>query len=59
MLVKYFKYALLGIFIVAAIISPGTDVSSQLVMAVPMILLYGVSIIVAFIFQKRRKPLDD
>lgn len=59
MLVKYFKYAFLGIFIIAAIISPGTDIPSQLVMAVPMILLYGVSIIVALIFQKRRKPLDD
>jgi sec-independent protein translocase protein TatC len=59
MLIKYFKYAFLGIFIVAAIISPGTDIPSQLVMAVPMILLYGISIIVAFIFQKRRKPLDD
>jgi sec-independent protein translocase protein TatC len=59
MLIKYFKYAFLGIFIVAAIISPGTDIPSQLVMAVPMILLYGISIIVAFVFQKRRKPLDD
>lgn len=59
LLIKYFKYALLAIFIIAAILSPGTDIMSQLVMAVPMILLYGVSIIVAFIFQKRRKPLDD
>lgn len=59
MLIRYFKYALLAIFIIAAIISPGTDIPSQLVMAVPMILLYGVSIVVAAIFQKRRKPLDD
>ena len=53
-LVKYFKYAFLAIFIVAAVISPGTDMMSQVVMAVPMLGLYGISILVAFIFQKRR-----
>lgn len=59
LLIKNFKYAFLAIFIIAAIVSPGTDILSQLVMAVPMLLLYGVSIIVALIFQKRRTPLDD
>ena len=58
-LLKYFKYAFLGIFIVAAVISPGTDMASQLVMAVPMIGLYGISILIAFIFQKRRVPVAD
>ena len=58
-LMKYFKYAFLGIFIVAAVISPGTDMASQLVMAVPMIGLYGISILIAFIFQKRRVPVAD
>jgi hypothetical protein len=37
LLLKYFKYAFLGIFIVAAVISPGTDMMSQVVMAVPML----------------------
>jgi len=55
-LLKYFKYAFLIIFIVAAIISPGTDMMSQVVMAVPMLGLYIFSIVIAFIFQKRRKP---
>src|SRR5262245_1609067 len=36
-LLKYFKYAFLIIFIVAAVISPGTDMMSQVVMAVPML----------------------
>src|SRR6185436_4561859 len=55
-LLKYFKYAFLIIFIVAAIISPGTDMMSQVVMAVPMLGLYIFSIVIACIFQKRRKP---
>jgi sec-independent protein translocase protein TatC len=58
-LLKYFKYALLIIFIVAAVISPGTDMMSQVVMAVPMLALYIISIAIAFIFQKRRKPEAD
>jgi sec-independent protein translocase protein TatC len=59
LLVKYFKYAFLAIFIIAAVISPGTDMMSQLVMAVPMLDLYIISIIIAYAFQKRRKPATD
>lgn len=55
-LLKYFKYAFLIIFIVAAVISPGTDMMSQIVMAIPMLGLYIISIAIAFIFQKRRTP---
>ena len=58
MLLKYFKYAFLGIFIIAAVISPGTDMASQAMMAAPMLVLYILSIGIAFIFQKRR-PAED
>ena len=58
-LLKYFKYAFLIIFIIAAVISPGTDMMSQIVMAVPMLGLYIVSIAIAFIFQKKRIPATD
>ena len=53
-LLRYFKYAVLVIFIAAAVISPGTDVVSQCLMAGPMLALYGLSIIVAWIFAKRK-----
>jgi sec-independent protein translocase protein TatC len=59
LMVKYFKYAFLAIFIIAAVISPGTDMMSQMVMAVPMLGLYIISIAIAFIFQKRRTPETD
>jgi len=48
------KYAILIIFIIAAVISPGTDVVSQCLMAGPMLALYGVSILVAWAFAKPR-----
>ncbi|MBW8714025.1 MAG: twin-arginine translocase subunit TatC, partial [Acidobacteria bacterium] len=53
MLLRYFKYAFLIIFIVAAVISPGTDMMSQVIMAVPMLGLYILSIGVAWIFGKK------
>jgi sec-independent protein translocase protein TatC len=53
-LLRYFKYALLIITIVAAVVSPGTDAMSTIVFAVPMLGLYIVSIVIAYIFQKRR-----
>lgn len=59
MLIRYFKYALLGIFIVAAVLTPGTDVVSQAMMAIPMLALYGVSIGVAWIFGKKKPASDD
>ena len=35
------------IFIVAAVLTPGPDVASQLLMAAPLLVLYAVSIVVA------------
>lgn len=52
-LLKKFKYAVLGITIVAAIITPTPDVATQAIFAVPMILLYLLGIAIAWIFKKR------
>jgi sec-independent protein translocase protein TatC len=51
-LARHTKYAVLIIFILAAVISPGTDIPSQLMMAGPMLGLYGFSILVAWVFAK-------
>ena len=56
---RYFKYAFLAIFIIAAVISPGTDMASQLVMAVPMMVLYLLSIGDRLRLPERRKPATD
>lgn len=46
------RYAILIIFIVAAVLTPGPDVASQLLMAGPLLVLYGASIGVAYVFGK-------
>jgi sec-independent protein translocase protein TatC len=58
-LIRHTKYAILIIFIVAAVLTPSPDVVSQLLMAGPMILLYGLSIVVAWIFKKRGQAGAD
>jgi sec-independent protein translocase protein TatC len=49
------KYAILIIFVVAAVITPSGDMMTQTLMAAPMIGLYLISIIIAWVFGKKRK----
>lgn len=49
------KYVILGIFIVAAIFTP-PDVFSQIIMAIPLIVLYELSIFLSF-FARRKKQI--
>jgi sec-independent protein translocase protein TatC len=51
-LIKKFKYAVVVMFIVAAIITP-PDVLTQFMMAIPLLLLYGISIIIALLAGKK------
>jgi sec-independent protein translocase protein TatC len=53
-LLGFFRYAVLAIFILAAVLTPGPDVASQLLLAGPLLLLYGVSIGVAYVFGKEK-----
>lgn len=52
------KYAIVVIFILAAILTP-PDVLSQLLMACPMLILYEFSIGVAVIFGKRKPKAEE
>jgi sec-independent protein translocase protein TatC len=49
------RYAILIISIVAAIITPTTDIPTMMVFAMPMLLLYIIGILVAWMFGKKRK----
>ena len=49
---KNTKYAVLIIFIIAAVITPTSDVVTQTLMAAPMVLLYVVSIVIAWMFGR-------
>lgn len=44
---KYRRHAIIIIMILAAILSPGTDPISQLVLAIPLLFLYEISIIIS------------
>lgn len=57
---KYRKFAILGSFVVAAVLTP-PDVVSQSLMAGPLCILYEVGIWVAYAFGKKRKesPAED
>ena len=50
---RHFKYAILIIFIVAAVVTPTPDVVTQCVFAAPMIVLYLIGILVAHLFRRR------
>jgi len=52
-LLRNTKYAVLMSFVVAAIITPTADIPNMMIMAGPMILLYLVGVVVAFVFGKR------
>jgi len=57
-LARQFKYALLAAFVLSAVITPGGDAVTQTVLAVPLIGLYAIGILVAWIFGRaRRAPL--
>lgn len=58
-LARHVKYAILVIFIIAAVATPSPDPVSQTVVAAPMIVLYGLSIGVAWVFQKRRDTDEE
>jgi sec-independent protein translocase protein TatC len=54
-MVKNFKYAVLVVFIIAAVITPTPDMITQSIIAFPMLALYGLSILIAFFSGKRRE----
>jgi sec-independent protein translocase protein TatC len=58
-LMRYFKYAVLVIFIAAAVLTPSGDPYNQTLMAAPMILLYLFSALLAAIFGKKRRATDE
>ena len=52
---KYRKHALVIILIAAAIITPSPDVTSQMIVAVPMYLLYEISVFISVWVIKKHK----
>jgi sec-independent protein translocase protein TatC len=53
-LIKGFRYAVVAIFVVAALITP-PEVLTQMLLAAPLVLLYGVGIGVAWLFSTKQR----
>ena len=56
MLRKQRKYAILLVFVFAAVVTPSPDLLSQVITAIPMIALYELSILLSRIFGKKKTP---
>lgn len=48
------RYAIVAIFVVAAVLTPGPDVASQMLMATPLLVLYALSIGIAYLVARPR-----
>ena len=53
------KYAILIIFIIAAVLTPTGDPATLTLMAAPMVALYGLSIVIAWLVAPRRETNDS
>jgi sec-independent protein translocase protein TatC len=53
-MIAWLRYAIVAIFVVAAVLTPGPDVASQLLMATPLLFLYGLSIGIAYLVARPR-----
>jgi sec-independent protein translocase protein TatC len=58
-LMRQFKYAVLGAFVVSAIITPTPDMVTQSLLAVPMIGLYLLGVGVAWLFGRPRRAPEE
>jgi sec-independent protein translocase protein TatC len=52
---KFNRWFVVLSFVVAAILTPGPDMISQVLMALPMIVLYNGSILMAYVIHRRRE----
>jgi sec-independent protein translocase protein TatC len=52
------RYAIVGVFVVAAVLTP-PDPISQITLAIPICLLYEVSIVCVWLIERRKKREDE
>jgi sec-independent protein translocase protein TatC len=59
MMLRSFRYALVVIFVVAAMLTPTPDVINQSLLAIPMMLLYVLSIGIAYLWRRPEMNRDE
>lgn len=55
MLCRFQKYAVILAFVVGAVLTPGPDVFSQFMMALPLLALYEISLVLARLCEKKER----
>ena len=58
-LLRNTRYAILVSAVVAAVITPTTDIPNMMMMMVPMVGLYLLGVVVAYVFGKKRRTDDE
>lgn len=56
---KYRRHAVVIIFIAAAVLTPGTDPISQIMLGIPLVLLYEISIYISKVSYRKRKARSN
>ena len=57
-LMKQWRYAVVIIFVIAALITPSGDPYSMMAMAAPMTVFYGIAVLIGRIAQKRKQARE-
>jgi sec-independent protein translocase protein TatC len=55
---RFQKQVVVGIFIAAAMLTPGPDVASQLLLALPLLALFELSVLVAYFLRPGRRAAE-
>ncbi len=58
-LAKYQRHAIVLIFVAAAVLTPGPDVVSQCLLALPLLVLFELSVVGAFFIEQARKRKSE
>jgi len=57
-LIRGWRYAIVGIFVLAAVITPSGDPISLMALAGPLIVLYMIAVLVGWLFQRAHRTAD-
>jgi sec-independent protein translocase protein TatC len=58
LLAKQRRYAILIIFVAAAVLTPSPDAFTQIIMAIPLMILYEMSVFIAKFAEKKKKEAE-
>lgn len=58
LLAKQRRYAILIIFVAAAVLTPSPDAFTQVIMAIPLMILYEMSVFIAKFAEKKKKEAE-